>query len=67
METPGINHQKRLARLYYKDKIWSLSSEGKSVREIAELINRNFIPRSKFKGVTLSKSTIHATIKKQKK
>ena len=67
METPGINHQKRLARLYYQDKIWSLSSEGKSVREIAELINRHFIPRSKFKGVTLSKSTIHATLKKQKK
>lgn len=67
METTGINHKKKLARLYYQDKIWQLAADGKTVREITDLINRNFLPRSKFKGVTLSKSTIHATLKKQKK
>jgi len=61
------NQVKRLTKLYYQDKIWQLSSEGKSVREITNLINRHYIPRSKFKGTTLSKSTIHEIIKKVKK
>jgi hypothetical protein len=64
MEKYSTNQAKKLARLYYQDKIWQLAAAGKSVREITELINRQYIPRSKFKGVTLSKSTIHTIIKK---
>ena len=67
MENLPINETKRLAQLYYQDKIWQLAEEGKSVREITNLINRHYIPRSKFKGTTLSKSTIHEIIKKVKK
>lgn len=66
MENLNSNYKKRVCGLYYQDKIWELSKEGKSVREITELINRRFIPRSKFKGVTLSKSTIQIIIKKKK-
>lgn len=58
------NHQKKMCKLYYQDRIWELSNQGKSVREITDLINRHYIPRSKFKGITLSKSTIHTIIKK---
>jgi len=67
MENLPINETKRLTKLYYQDKIWQLAEEGKSVREITNLINRHYIPRSKFKGTTLSKSTIHEIIKKVKK
>ena len=67
MEKLPINETKRLSQLYYQDKIWQLAEEGKSVREITNLINRHYIPRSKFKGTTLSKSTIHEIIKKVKK
>jgi len=67
MENLPINQAKRLAQLYYQDKIWQLSSEGKSVREITNLINRHYIPRSKFKGTTLGKSTIAKIILKKTK
>lgn len=59
-------YAKKICRLYYQDRIWTLANDGKSVREIADLINRHFIPRSKFKGLTLSKSTIHTIIKRKK-
>jgi len=64
MDKNSPNHTKKLARLYYQDKIWQLKSDGKSIREITDLINKHYIPRSKFKGVTLSKSTIHTITKK---
>jgi len=66
MQNLSINKAKKLAQLYYQDKIWELADQGKSVREITRLINRHFIPRSKFKGVTLSKTTIYTIIKKEK-
>jgi len=66
MENLPTNQAKRLAQLYYQDKIWQLATEGKSVREITELINRHFLPRSKFKGTTLGKSTIAKIISKLK-
>lgn len=56
---------KKLARLYYQDLIWELHDSGKSVREITEIINKKHIPRSRFRGITLSKSTIHNIIKKK--
>ena len=61
------NKAKDLAKLYYQDKIWQLYKEGKSVRKITELINRHYLPRSKFRGTTLSKSTIHKIIIKGRK
>lgn len=64
MEDRGINYKKKICGLYYQDKIWELSREGKSVREITALINRHFIPRSKFRGITLSKTKIHEIIQK---
>jgi len=67
MENLHINETKRLAQLYYQDKIWQLSSEGKSVREVTEIINRRFISRSRFKEITLSKSTIAKIILKKTK
>jgi len=67
MQNYSPNHAKKLAKLYYQDRIWQLSRDGVSVREIAQLINRHYLPRSKFKGVTLSKSTIHTIIKKAQK
>lgn len=63
----GSNYLKKVCQLYYQDKIWKLSHEGKSIREITDLLNRHYIPRSKFKGVHLSKSTIHTIIKKANK
>jgi len=66
MENLPTNQAKRLAQLYYQDKIWQLSTEGKSIREITEIINRRFISRSRFKEITLSKSTIAKIILKLK-
>jgi hypothetical protein len=66
MEKYSTNQAKKLARLYYQDKIWQLHTIGKSIRDITDQINRQYIPRSRFKGVTLSKSTIHTIIKKRK-
>jgi len=58
MENLLTNQAKKLARLYYQDNIWQLYLDGKSIRDITDLINRHYIPRSKFKGVILGKSTI---------
>jgi len=66
MKKDRPNYSKKTTRLYYQDKIWQLHKEEKSVREITDLINNHFIPRSNYKGVTLSKSTIHTIIKKEK-
>jgi len=67
MQKYSPNHAKKLAQLYYQDKIWQLHRQGASIREITYLINRQYISRSKFKGITLSKSTIHTIIKKAQK
>jgi len=58
MKNLSTNQAKKLARLYYQDKIWQLHAEGKSIRGITDLINRHYIPRSKFKGTTIGKSSI---------
>ena len=60
------NYTKKICKLYYQDKIWELADQGKSVREITDLINKHFVTRSKFKGTTLSKSTIHNIIRKKR-
>jgi len=65
--TRGINYTKKLAALYYQDLIWQLSDSGMSVRSITNKINKHHIPYSRFKGIALSKSTIHNIIKKRKK
>jgi hypothetical protein len=61
----SINYNKKLARLKYKDLIFKMSEDGKSIREITQNIN-NRLSRTNLK-VTLSKSTIHTIIKKGKK
>jgi hypothetical protein len=66
MEKHSTNQAKKLARLYYQDKIWQLHTIGKSIRDITDQINRHYLPRSKFRGVTLSKSTIQTVIKNLK-
>jgi intein-encoded DNA endonuclease-like protein len=60
------NHTKKLAQLYYQDKILSLRKAGLSVREITTIINNRFISRSRFKDIRLSKSTIFKIIKNSK-
>ena len=65
MKTAGIQHKKKLAQLYYQDKIWELAYSGMSIRKITDTINRKHIPHSRFKGITLSKDTIHKIIKKR--
>jgi len=64
MKKSSPNHAKKMAQLKYQDKIWQLSSEGKSVRDITDYIN-SCIAKSRFAGTTLSKSTIHTIIKKK--
>ena len=67
MKNLSKNQAKKLARLYYQDKIWQLHDvEGKSIRDITDLINRRYIPRSKFKGTTIGKSSIAKLIKNLK-
>jgi hypothetical protein len=61
----GINYTKKVCGLYYQDKIWKLyHQDGKSIRQIADYINKQCIPHSKFAGITLSKTKIHEIIKK---
>lgn len=65
MKSQGVNHIKKLAKLYYQDKIWELAKSQKSIQEITNIINRRYISRSRFKEITLSKSTIQKIIKKR--
>jgi len=58
MKNLPTNQAKKLTRLYYQDKIWQLHTEGKSIRDITNLINRHYLPRSKFKGITIGKSSV---------
>ena len=58
------NYAKKIAKLYYQDRIWELSQQGKSVRDITHYVNTRCIPHTKFKGIILSRSTIHTIIKK---
>ena len=60
-------HTKKMVQLYYQDRIWELADNGLSVRQITDLINKKYLPRSKFKGVQLSKSTVHNIMKKKRK
>ncbi len=60
-----MKNKKKKAKLYYQDKIFELSKQGKSIREITEYINTQCLPRSIYKGITLSKSIIHIIIKKK--
>jgi hypothetical protein len=60
------NHTKKIAQLYYRDKILRLAKDGKSIREITDYINKSCISRSRFRDITLSKSTIHNLITKAK-
>jgi len=55
---------KKLAALKFQDKIIELHRSGKSVRQIADLLNKRYIPRSNYRGIALSKSTVHNIIKK---
>lgn len=66
MKKTQNRHTKQLAQLYYQDLIWELHKSGKSIRTITEIINKKHLPRSRFKGITLSKDTIHKIIKKLK-
>jgi len=66
MEKYSTNQAKKLARIYYQDRIWELHQQQKSIIEITNLINKRYIPRSRFKGTTLSRTTIHNVIKKLK-
>jgi len=66
MKNLAKNKVKKLAQLYQQDNIWRLADAGKSVREITKLINSHYLPRSKFKGVKLSQTTIYTIIKKRK-
>ena len=61
-----MRSQKIKAQLYYQDKIFELHQKGKSVREITDYINTQCLSKSKFKEITLSKSTIHNIIKRLK-
>jgi len=67
MQNLSPNHAKKLAQLYYQDKIFLMHQSGMSIRSIKNRINRHYLPRSKFKGVTLSKTTIQNMITRLKK
>ena len=60
----GERHKKRLAKLRYKDKILQLHEQGKTLKEIAQIINYSLV-RTNLK-TTLSTSTIHRIIQKYK-
>ena len=53
----GINYNKKMAQLRYRDEIISLHAQGKSIREITQTINYK-LARTKLK-CTLSRDTIH--------
>ena len=61
----NINYRKKLARLRYQDEILEMHKSGKSIRDIMQDINYR-LARTNLK-VTLSKSTIHTIILKEKK
>ena len=56
--------QKQLVQQYFKSQILKYREQGKSYREIANLINKKHIPYSKFKNkVTISKDIVARIIK----
>jgi len=59
-----MKSQKIKAQLYYQDKIFELHQKGKSVREVTKYINKQCLAKSRFKEISLSKSTIHNIIRK---
>jgi hypothetical protein len=61
----NTNYRKKLARLRYQDEILEMHKSGKSIRDIMQDINYR-LARTNLK-VTLSKSTIHTIILKEKK
>ena len=60
----GERHRKRLAKLRYKDKILQLHEQGKTLKQIAQIINYSLI-RTNLK-TTISVSSIYRIIKKYK-
>lgn len=60
----GERHKKRLAKLRYKDKILQLHEQGKTLKEIAQIINYSLV-RTNLK-TTLSPSSIYRIIQKYK-
>lgn len=61
----NTNYRKKLARLRYQNEILEMHKSGKSIRDIMQDINYR-LARTNLK-VTLSKSTIHTIILKEKK
>jgi len=60
----GERNKKRLAKLRYKDKILKLHKEGKTLKQITQIINYSLI-RTNLK-TTLSTSSIYKIIQKYK-
>ena len=60
----GERDKKRLAKLRYKDKILQLHKQGKSLKEITQIVNYSLV-RTNLK-TTLSSSSIHRIIQKYK-
>jgi len=63
MQKISPNYAKKLASLRYKDEICRLKSAGKSIREIAEIINRRLSHLKPELRTTISKTKIHELIK----
>ena len=64
MEKLKINYKKKLIELNYQEKILELHNQKMSLRKIADTINKRYIPRSRFRGTTISYGTIKNIIKK---
>jgi len=60
----NTRNKKRLAKLRYKDKILKLHKEGKTLKQITQIINYSLI-RTNLK-TTLSTSSIYKIIQKYK-
>lgn len=74
MSKLGKNKKKKFCLLQYQTLIWDLynqkKGEKKNIREItteiAELLNRRYVSKTRFKGITISKSGVYKIIKKRK-
>jgi len=68
MEKLKTNYKKKLIKLLYKEKILELHNQKISLRKIAHIINKRYIPYNKhLKGTTISYGTIKNIIKKYNK
>jgi len=64
MKVSNSWRKKQLVQQYFKSQILAYRAEGKSYREIADLINRKHIPYSKFSSEVISKDIVARVIKK---